>query len=117
MEDALAVEADDRAFKAQAELDAVVGELARAFGLGGRGRTASSAAEKARLNVTRALRAAVTKLAEALPDAGAVLDRRVRTGMFCAYEPHLDDEAIWSVQSSLNGTGPERTPSKYGNQT
>ncbi len=83
----------------QAELDSLVGELARAVGLGGRGRKASSVAEKARLNVTRAMRAALTKLTEALPAPGAVLDRRVRTGLFCCYEPHPDDETIWSVQS------------------
>ena len=74
-------------------------ELARAFGLGGRERKASSAAEKARLNVTRALRSAIATLSDALPESGAVLDRRVRTGLFCAYEPHPDDEALWSVQS------------------
>ena len=89
----------------QAELDVLVAELARAFGLGGRERKASSAAEKARLNVTRALRAAVAKLTEALPEPGAVLDRRVRTGLFCAYQPHPDDEVVWSVQSRVNGTG------------
>jgi hypothetical protein len=99
VEEALAVEDDDRAAAAQTELDALVAELARAFGLGGRDKKAASAAEKARLNVTRALRAALAKLTEALPEAGAVLDRRVRTGLFCAYEPHPDDEALWSVQS------------------
>jgi hypothetical protein len=99
VEDALAVEDDERAAKVQTELDALVGELARAFGLGGVDRKTSSVAEKARLNVTRALRAAITKVAEALPEAGAALDRRVRTGLFCAYEPHPDDEVLWSVQS------------------
>lgn len=97
VEDALAVEDDDRAMRAQTELDSVVAELARAFGLGGRDRRASSSAEKARLNVTRALRSALARLAEALPEAGAVLDRRVRTGSFCAYEPHSDDEVTWRV--------------------
>ena len=99
VDDALAVEDDDRAAAAQAELDALMAELARAFGMGGRERKASSAAEKARLNVTRALRAAIAGLSDALPEAGAVLDRRVRTGLFCAYEPHADDEILWSVQS------------------
>lgn len=98
-EDALAVEDDARAAEAQAELDRLLGELARAFGVGGRGRAASSAAEKARLNVTRALRAAMARLAEGLPGPGAVLDRRVRTGLFCSYDPHPDDEVIWTVQS------------------
>lgn len=104
VEDALAVEDDDRAARVQAELDHLVAELARAFGLGGRDRKASSVAEKARLNVTRALRTALAKLTDALPEPGAVLDRRVRTGVFCAYEPHPDDEAVWSVQSRLNDT-------------
>ena len=106
VEDALAVEDDERAARVQAEIDALVGELSRAFGLGGRARRASSAAERARLNVTRALRTSLANLTEALPDAGALLDRRVRTGLFCAYEPHLDDHAVWSVQSQLNEPGP-----------
>jgi hypothetical protein len=99
IEDALAVQDDERAAALQAELDTLVAELARSFGLGGRDRWASSAAEKARLNVTRALRSALGKLTEALPDAGSILDRRVRTGAFCAYQPHPDDEVTWSVQS------------------
>ncbi len=99
VEDALAVEDDARAAKAQAELDAFVAELARAFGLSGRERKASSAAEKARVNVTRALRTAITNLAAALPEPAAVIDRRIRTGLFCVYEPHADDKILWVVQS------------------
>lgn len=99
VEDALAAYDDARAARAQGELDALVGELSRAVGLGGRDRRASSTTEKARLNVTRALRAAVNTLSEALPEAGSVLDRRIRTGVFCSYEPHPDDELVWSVQS------------------
>ena len=98
VEHALAVEDDERAAALQTELDAIVAELARSFGLGGRERWASSAAEKARLNVTRALRSALGKLTEALPEAGSVLDRRVRTGAFCAYQPHPDDKITWTVQ-------------------
>jgi tetratricopeptide (TPR) repeat protein len=104
VEDALAAEDDDRAAAVQAELDALINELARAFGLSGRARKASNVAEKARLNVTRAIRAATAKLAEALPGPGAVLDRRVRTGLFCLYEPHPEDEILWSVHPPVNGT-------------
>jgi hypothetical protein len=99
IERALVLEEDDAAMRMQAELDALVSELARAFGMGGDARRPSSVAEKARLNVTRALRAAVARITEALPEPGAVLDRRLRTGLFCAYEPHQDDEVLWSVQS------------------
>ncbi len=35
--------------------------------------------------------------------AGAVLDRRVRTGTYCVFEPAAD-EVRWIVQSGLNGT-------------
>jgi tetratricopeptide (TPR) repeat protein len=86
---------DEVAMARQDELDALVAELARAYGLGGRGRSAASAAERARLNVTRALRAATKRMAEVLPEAGAALDRRVRTGAYCAYQPQADDQVRW----------------------
>ncbi|HEX2193305.1 MAG TPA: hypothetical protein VHH09_08935 [Acidimicrobiales bacterium] len=99
IDDALERGAAEPAEVLQAELDQLVGQLAQAFGLGGRSRRASSAAERARLNVTRALRAATAKVQEALPEAGAVLDRRLRTGLYCAYEPDDGDEVRWIVQS------------------
>jgi len=98
-DEALAAGRLDTAEATQAELDELVAQLARAFGLGGRERRAASAAERARLNVTRALRAAIAKLADAMPGAGAVLDRRVRTGLYCAYEPDAGDGVRWIVQS------------------
>ena len=99
IDEALGTGADEQAEKLQAELDGLVAELAQAFGLGGRSRRASSTSERARLNVTRALRAATARLVEVLPEAGAVLDRRLRTGVYCAYEPADGDEVRWVVQS------------------
>ncbi|MDP9023238.1 MAG: hypothetical protein M3N57_11220, partial [Actinomycetota bacterium] len=99
IDDALATGAEERAENLQAELDELVRHLAAAFGLSGRARRASSAAERARLNVTRALRAATAALREALPEAGTVLDRRLRTGLYCAYEPDDGDDVHWVVQS------------------
>jgi len=99
IDDAAEIGADERAEVLQTELDQLVGQLARAFGLGGRARRASSAAERARLNVTRALRAASARLAANLPEAGTVLDRRLRTGLYCAYEPDAGDDVRWAVQS------------------
>ena len=97
IDEAMAADHLDRAERVQAELDQLVAQLAQAFGLGGRDRRAASAAERARLNVTRALRAAIATLSEAVPGAGDVLDRRVRTGLYCVYEPG-DDEIRWIVQ-------------------
>jgi tetratricopeptide (TPR) repeat protein len=98
IDDALATGAEEHAHVLQGELDELVGQLAHAFGLGGRARRASSAAERARVNVTRALRAATAALGEALPEAGTMLDRRLRTGLYCAYEPDDSDDVHWVVQ-------------------
>ena len=98
VEDALEDGHLDAAEALQAELDQLVTHLVQAFGLGGRSRVAASAAERARLNVTRALRAALVKVAEALPEPGAALDRAVRTGVYCAYEP-TDSAVRWIVQT------------------
>lgn len=102
IEEAIEVDDLERAERIQAEHDALVAQLAQAFGLGGRSRLAASAAERARLNVTRALRSAITRLTEVAPGPGAVLDRRVRTGLYCAYEPGVDDPFRWIVQSGVN---------------
>jgi hypothetical protein len=99
VDDALDAGDLDRAEALQGELDALVAQLAQAFGVGGRSRVAASAAERARLNVTRALRSALAKLDDALPGAGACLDRRVRTGTYCAYLPEAADPVRWIVQS------------------
>jgi tetratricopeptide (TPR) repeat protein len=97
-DDAIAAGMLERAVAIQEELDQLVAQLAAAFGLGGRDRRAASASERARLNVTRAVRAAIARLAEALPEAGAALDRHVRTGLYCAYEP-VEGDLRWIVQS------------------
>lgn len=99
IEDALDHGADERAATLQQECDEFVGQLAAAFGLAGRSRTASSAAERARLNVTRSMRTAVARIGAELPVAGQVLDRRIRTGLYCAFEPAVEDPVRWIVQS------------------
>jgi catechol 2,3-dioxygenase-like lactoylglutathione lyase family enzyme len=76
-----------RAAKARQEMEFLVGELARAVGLGGRDRRAASHAERARLNVTRAIRAAVANLARDNPTLGRHLAATIRTGRYCAYLP------------------------------
>lgn len=99
IEDALAVSAEQRAMELQDELDHLIRELARAFGVGGRARRAGSATERARLNVTRALRTAVTRVQEVVPGAGDVLDRSLRTGIYCSFEPDPAEAVRWIVQS------------------
>jgi len=64
-----------------------MGELARAVGLGGHDRRAASHAERARLNVTRAIRAAMANLARANPSLGRHLASTIRTGRYWSYTP------------------------------
>ena len=71
----------------RAEREAIADELARAVGLGGRARRAGSAAERARINVQRRIRDALARIAGVDALLGRYLDRRVRTGTFCAFEP------------------------------
>jgi hypothetical protein len=84
-----------RAAQADAERDFLVRELARAFGLDGRDRRAASASERARAGVTRAIRQAITRIAEHHPQLGEHLDRTIRTGTYCAYLPDPRAPAGW----------------------
>jgi len=77
----------ERASRIRAEKDFLVRELAAATGLGGRSRQLGSESERARLNVTRAIRTAIARIREHAPGAAAHLDQAVRTGSRCCYAP------------------------------
>ncbi len=77
------------------EMDFLVGELARAVGLGGRDRRAASHAERARLNASRAIRVAMANLARANPSLGRHLAATVRTGRYCSYTPDPRAPIAW----------------------
>jgi predicted ATPase len=85
----------DRQAKRSAERDALIAELKRATGLGGRPRRSGSPAEKARLNVTRTIRHAITDLSTKVPDLAAHLDESIVTGVSCCYEPRAN--IVWTT--------------------
>jgi hypothetical protein len=84
-----------RATQARQVMDFLVGELARAVGLGGWDRRAASHAERARLNATRAIRAAMANLARANPSLGRHLASTIRTGRYCSYTPDPRAPIAW----------------------
>jgi hypothetical protein len=84
-----------RAIKARQEMEFLVAELARAVGLGGRDRRAASHAERARLNVTRAIRSAMANLDAANPLLGRHLAATIRTGRYCSYTPDPRVPIAW----------------------
>ncbi len=84
----------ERAARAREEIDAISQELARAVGLGGRDRRAGSTAERARVNVTRAIKSAVVKIFENDVALGRYLDATIKTGTFCSYAPLADEASL-----------------------
>jgi len=79
------------------ERDFLLQELGRAVGLGGRSRRAGSVAERARLNVTRAVKTSVRRIAVTDPVLGAHLDATVHTGAVCVYTPDPRSPLRWNV--------------------
>jgi len=81
----------------EAERRALLAELRRAAGLGGRGRVVAPEAERARVNVTRTLRATIERIAPAAPHAAAHLRASIRTGQACRYQPARGGPARWHL--------------------
>ena len=84
-----------RAERLQDEFEFLSQELSRAVGLGGRPRRAGSAAERARIRVTRAIRTAIKRLSDNHPELGRHLARTVRTGTYCVYTADLNPSHSW----------------------
>jgi hypothetical protein len=87
----------ERAARAREEREFIARELSAAVGLGGRDRRAASAAERARVNVTRAIKSALLRIDEHSPALGAHLKRTVRTGTFCSYSPDPRLPTSWEL--------------------
>jgi tetratricopeptide (TPR) repeat protein len=86
-----------RGRRAATERDAVLSELRKATGLGGRARDVSASDERARVNVTRTLRATIDRITNAAPRAGAHLSASIHTGRACRYQPAPGGPARWHV--------------------
>ena len=72
---------------ADAERTALLAELRRSTGLGGRARSMPDDRERARVNVTRTIRQAIEHIQAVDPAAGGHLIASVRTGTHCLYDP------------------------------
>jgi pimeloyl-ACP methyl ester carboxylesterase len=79
------------------EIETLGRELSRAVGLGGRDRRAASAAERARINITRAIKVALERIAEHHPALATLLTSSIRTGTFCSYTPDSRLPASWQL--------------------
>ncbi len=97
LEEARAFNDLGRAERVGAEIESLTDELSRAVGFGGRTRRAGSDAERARLNVTRALKRAIETVAARDAALGSDLERGIRTGHFCSYTPDPRAPVRWDV--------------------
>jgi AAA ATPase domain/Cyclic nucleotide-binding domain len=79
----------------ESELEVLTRQLAQAVGIFGRDRRSGSAAERARLNVTRAIRAAIQKISERHALLGELLGTCIQTGSFCSYIPNPRAPIEW----------------------
>jgi hypothetical protein len=81
----------NRVDQLQDEIEFLTRELSHAIGLGGRVRKAGSATERARVNVTKALKSTINKISKNHPALGRYLAQTIRTGTYSSYtpDPHL----------------------------
>ncbi len=87
----------ERASRLEGEKEHLVRELAGALGLGGRTRRAASGIERARVSVTKAIRAAIAKIGAASPTLGHHLATTIRTGTLCSYAPDPANPPFWRL--------------------
>jgi hypothetical protein len=81
----------ERAARAGARLEALAAEL--------QGDSRMPDAERARVNVTRAIRAALRRISTHEPELGRLLQRTIRTGTSCTYQPDVDVPLSWEVNA------------------
>jgi tetratricopeptide (TPR) repeat protein len=87
----------ERVLKLEAEVEAITDELEHATGLGGRDRQMLSPAERARVSVTKAIKAAIRTIAKECPPLADHLGASIRTGRFCSYAPPGQEPPRWDL--------------------
>ena len=85
----------EEAEQIRSEIEFIAHEISRAVGLGGRDRRAGSAAERARLNVTRAIKSAIQKIGEFNAELSELLDKSIHTGSFCSFSDDRQNSIEW----------------------
>jgi non-specific serine/threonine protein kinase len=86
-----------RATRLRSELESLRDQLAGAVGLGGRNRKAASHAERARLMVTKAIKAALANIRARDAALGRYLATSIKTGNCCAYDPGAPPPVSWQL--------------------
>jgi hypothetical protein len=97
LDEADAANDQGRASRLREEIEILSEQLGEALGLGGRRRKAAADSERARVNVTRAIRSSVRKIADAHPVLGRRLIHSIKTGNACCYEEDSERPILWEL--------------------
>jgi hypothetical protein len=79
----------------ETERDLLVDELIAASGLGGRERVTGSNRERARVAATKAITSAIGRIMAVDSTVGRHLQRAIKTGTSCVYQPEVDRSVEW----------------------
>jgi predicted ATPase len=89
----------ERTSRLREEFDFLTQELAAATGFGGRTRESTSAPERARIAVTKAIHNSIQRIERHDASLGVHLRRYVHTGRMCSYSPDPGLGINWIVES------------------
>jgi hypothetical protein len=98
----------ERSSRLVVERDALLEQLASAYGLGGRARRTGGSGERARTAVRSRIRGSLDRISAAHPVLGRHLERSLRTGTFCVYDP--DPPVVWVVEDGSHTVRRDLTP-------
>jgi tetratricopeptide (TPR) repeat protein len=107
LEDLLERGDHERVEKVESEIDSLRRAISYAIDRKGRDRRSGSNAERARLNVTRSIKAALQKVLENDTEFGEVLNRSIKTGLFCSCIPDPRTPVIWQFSLETADAVPE----------
>lgn len=88
----------ERGQRVAVERTALIDQLRRDTGLGGRARRLSDDSERCRMRVSKAIQRALSRIEQADPVLGRALAARIRTGCHCRYESDPVQPIDWTVR-------------------
>ena len=92
-----------RGHELQLEREALLDELRRSTGKGGRSRTFADPGERARTAVRKAIKRTIDEIAASEPSISAVLDATITTGNTCCYAPDPGRALRWTYLDERSG--------------
>lgn len=92
------------------EREALLEEVRRATGIGGRARTAGSSQERARVAVKKAITVAIGRIDSIDKPLAHHLRNSVHTGFLCSYDPDPDAAMRWVLTEHTESTHNHTSP-------